>query len=115
MGLDRSSSPPAHSGSTSTEDASRLRGVVFEAHQQPRPQAYSVAPSTSSETVSTQNALGHKLHQPGLQMSTVLNAPTQNVIRGTVLNQTSSPPTTVVDPSLDSGRIIEHLLDPIVS
>ena len=48
-------------------------------------------------------------------MASVQNAPSPNDIHGTVLNQTLSPTTTVSPPSLDSGRIIKHVMGTIVS
>ena len=63
---------------------------------------------------STHNAPTNVPNAPRIQSETVLNAPTPSVSHRTAMNQVTPPTTTVVPPSLDSGRIFEHALDPIV-
>ena len=116
MSMDRNATRDAPTESTSREEEDLINDVSHQVNQQVRPKAYQCAAPSSSVpgSISTAPTCGDakRLHSPGLQMATMVGAP-RAILGAAAGYQPPSSTTSVLPPSLDDRRIIEHFLGPI--
>ena len=99
--------------SVSRGENTSVQDTVFQANERLRPKAYNFDDSTSNASVPTHCAEAPGLQKPGSKMATIAGAPSTTCVKGTV-SEILPVQKQVIPPSLDDGRVIDHVLAPVV-